>query len=183
MKKIWAIIFIFLSWVFLFVPKSALATSETIQSFDSKIVAHKDGSFDVTETIKYDFGTNSKHGIYRDIPTVAKVGDLYRQIKINITDVKRDNSNENYSTSDNGSQISIKIGNANKTFSGPHVYLISYIVKNGIGSNYPDHDEIYWNVTGNSWQVPILSANATITTDFGVLPNQTTCFTGPAGSS
>lgn len=178
MKKIWAFIFIFL-----FIPKTTFASSEIIQSFDSQVVAHKDGTFNVAETIKYDFGANSKHGIYRNIPTVAKVGDLYRQIKISVTDVKRDNINENYSTNDNGNQISIKIGNANKTFSGIHVYLISYIVKNGIGSNYSDHDEIYWNATGNSWQVPILSASATIITDFGVLPNQTTCYTGPAGSN
>lgn len=183
MKKIWTIIFSSLLGIVLFMPKTIFADSETIQNFDSKIIAHQDGTFNVIETINYNFGDNNKHGIYRDIPTITKVGELYRQIKINVADIKRDNSNENYSVSNNGSQVSIKIGDPNKTISGNHVYLISYIVENGIGSNYPDHDEIYWNVTGNGWKIPILSASTTVSTDFGVSPDKAACFTGSVGST
>ena len=31
------------------------------------------------------------------------------------------------------------------------------------GRPFADHDEIYWNVTGNYWNFPIARANATIT--------------------
>lgn len=183
MKKIRLIILgLFLS-IFLLTTNTASAGSELIQSFDSIITAHQDGSFDVTETIKYDFGQNNKHGIFRNIPTVTKVGELYRQNKINITSIERDDKNESYSISENNSQISVKIGRADQTITGAHTYVISYVVQNGIGSNYEDHDEIYWNVTGNEWEVPILTASATISTDFGVTPNQTTCYTGLQGST
>ncbi|MBI2338043.1 DUF2207 domain-containing protein [Candidatus Daviesbacteria bacterium] len=182
MKNIYAALFGFLIWLFLLIPGNVSASSELIHSFDSQIIAHKDGSFDVTETIKYDFGQNQKHGIFRDIPTVARVGELYRQSKITITGIERDSRNENYSISENDNQISAKIGRADQTINGVHTYTISYNVQNGIGSNFKDHDEIYWNVTGNEWKVPILSASYSITTDFGVLPNQAVCYTGPQGS-
>ncbi len=175
------ILSLFLS-IFLLIPHIVSAGSESIQSFDTKIIAHKDGSFDVTEIIKYDFGDNIRHGIYRDIPTISRVGTLYRQSKINIINIERDNANESYSISENNDQISTKIGRDNQTITGIHNFTISYKVQNGIGSNFEDHDEIYWNVTGNEWKIPILSASATITTDFGILPNKTTCYTGSQGS-
>lgn len=37
--------------------------------------------------------------------------------------------------------------------------LISYIVRNGIRF-FENHDELYWNVTGNDWPVPIDNASA-----------------------
>lgn len=173
----------FLLCIFLLIPNTVSANSELIQNFDVKITARKDGTFTVTETIKYDFGQNLKHGIFRDIPTIAKVGDLYRQSKINITGIERDKMEENYSVSANDSKISAKIGRANQTINGVHTYTISYVVQNGIGSNYEDHDEIYWNVTGSDWKVPILSASASISTDFGVIPDRVACFTGSYGST
>ena len=39
------------------------------------------------------------------------------------------------------------------------VVQISYLVRNGIRF-FPDHDELYWNVTGNDWPVPIDNATA-----------------------
>ena len=36
---------------------------------------------------------------------------------------------------------------------------INYIVRNGI-RYFEDHDEFYWNVTGNDWPVPIDHAEA-----------------------
>lgn len=182
MKKIQLIIYSSLLWILLFIPTTVFAVSESIQSFDTEIIAHQDGSFDVKETIKYNFGENNKHGIFRDIPTVSQVDNLYRQSQINILNVSRDNADDAYTVSQNNNQISVKIGRSNQTISGEHIYIISYLVKNGIGSNYSDHDEIYWNVTGDKWQVPIFSASAVLTTDFGITPNQAICFTGVLGS-
>lgn len=181
MLKIFKITFLILI-IFFFKPFSVFASSEAIQSFNSKIVAHKDGSFNVTENIVYDFGDNSKHGIYRDIPKISTVGDLYRIIEISDINVLRDRLGERYSISDSSKQISVKIGNPDKTITGVHTYTISYLVKNGVGSNYEDHDEIYWNVTGNEWAVPIMSASSLITTDFGGLANKWICYSGPSGS-
>ncbi len=182
MKNILLAVFSLLIWIFLLMPNAVFADSELIRNFDIQIVAHKDGSFSVKETILYDFGEAVRHGIYRTIPTVSSVGKLYRENNITFTEIFRDGQNESFSVNTGNNQVSAKIGDPNQTITGAHTYIISYDVKNGIGSNYPDHDEIYWNVTGNEWKIPILSASAAITTDFGVLPNQVTCFTGSGGS-
>lgn len=167
--------------IFAIIPRSAYA--EEIKSFNSQIVAHKDGTMDITETIDYDFGDLSKHGIFRDITLVSNVGDLYRIIKIDFKRILRDGVVENYSLQNNSKTASVKIGNADKTITGLHKYTIVYSISNGIGGNYEEHDEIYWNITGNSWQIPILKASATLTTDFDVNSNRIVCYTGAQGST
>jgi uncharacterized membrane protein len=175
-------IFLFLVACFIFLmPRAVYA--EVIRSFNVNVLAHKEGLMDVRETISYDFESLQKHGIYRYIPLYTKVGDLYRVIKIGNVQIQRDGVSENYTTSQNVDQVYFKIGNADKTMSGAHTYQISYTVENGIGSNFSDHDEIYWNATGNGWDVQIENANITIDTDFGAKQNATMlCFTGPVGS-
>src|SRR3989344_6808620 len=41
---------------------------ERVISFDTIERIQRDGSVVVTEEIRYDFGSESRHGIYRDIP-------------------------------------------------------------------------------------------------------------------
>lgn len=166
--------------LFVFVPLSF--AEEKINSFDVEIVAHKNGDMTVTENITYDFGQEERHGIFRDIPLVSRVGDLYRVIKIDFEDIKRDGRDESFEVEKMSKETEVKIGDADKTISGIHNYIIIYSVKNGIGSNYIDHDEIYWNVTGNSWQIPIEKASYKVTTDFSIEPLESICYTGPITS-
>lgn len=176
-------VLLLLSFLFIFfLLKPANVLAEKINSFDVKIVAHKDGLMDVTETINYDFENLSRHGIYRYIPLYSKVGDLYRIIKIRNVDVRRDDQSEEFKKTQDSQKVNIKIGNANRTITGSHIYKISYTVENGIGSNFPDHDEIYWNATGNEWTVPIEKASIDISTDFGVNTTKFICYTGATGS-
>lgn len=172
----------FLAFVFFFL-KPALAYAEVIHSFDVNITAHKNGSMDIEEIINYDFEGSERHGIYRYIPLYTKVGNLYRIIKISNVNILRDGQSENFTTSKNNEQVSFKIGNVNKTITGHHIYKISYTVENGIGSNFPDHDEIYWNATGNGWDVSIEKASTSITNDFGAKTENFICFTGSFGST
>jgi hypothetical protein len=177
-KKRFLILF---SVCYLFFP-STVSAQETIKNFDAKIEAHQNGEMTITETIKYDFGSNSRHGIFRFVPTFTKVGELFRVSDIQFLSVKRDGQKEKYQASYNAEVVEAKIGDPDKTIKFEHDYEIIYQVKNGIGSNYDDHDEIYWNITGNGWDIPIEKVNATITTDFGATPTKTICFTGPSGS-
>jgi len=171
---------VILSSFFLFPQK---VNAEVIKSFDTEIVAHNDGTMDIKESIVYDFEGENRHGIYRDIPLVSRVGDLYRVIKIDFQEILRDGQNEEFINQSSDSQASVKIGRKNVTITGSHVYTISYKVKNGIGSNFSDHDEIYWNVTGNNWKIPILEASSKISIDSGIEPDKATCFTGVKSST
>lgn len=168
---------------FIFRPTSAWAVSESIKSFNVGIVAHRDGTMDMTETIDYDFASEGSHGIFRYIPRVSRVGDLYRQIGVEFTQVLRDGVEEKYDSTYSTDQAYIKIGDPDKTIDGQHTYVIKYRVDNGIGSNYEDHDEIYWNSIGNKWIVPIEKASISVVTDFGVDATKAVCFTGVAGST
>ncbi len=161
---------------------SSVYAQEQITNFDSQIIARKDGTMVITETIDYDFGSDDRHGIYRFIPLVSSVGDLYRIITVNYQSVTRDGKPEPYSVSGGDNKSEIKIGDKDKTISGAHTYQIKYIVNNAIGSNYEDHDEIYWNITGNEWNIPINHVTATVQTDFDVNPTQAVCFSGFSAS-
>lgn len=177
MKKLFFLIFLILPFLF---PSKIFA--EQINSFDTTITAHKDGTMNIVEKINYDFGSLDRHGIFRYIPTYVKVGNLYRIYKFSDIQVLRDGNPENYANNSDAKQLSLKIGNADKTITGVHNYEIDYVVSNGIGSNYSDHDEIYWNATGNGWDLDIEKASLTFNTDFGVSPTKILCFTGAYGS-
>lgn len=150
--------------LFFLVPIFSFAqndSQETIQSFQSDIVINTDGSTDVIETIVYDFGTNERHGIYREIPltTVAGAVRPLRIQNISVTDEMGNVYTTNLTT---GNPTNIRIGDADRTISGVHTYVISYHTENAIGF-FDSFDELYWNVTGNEWEIPILAAQATIT--------------------
>lgn len=166
--------------ILIFVPN--VFAIEKINSFDVDIVAHEDGLMTVTENIQYDFGENDRHGIFRTIPLVSKVGDLYRVIEVDFKEVKRDGKDEPYEVDKSAGETEVKIGDADVKISGSHNYIIIYEVKNGIGSNYEDHDEIYWNATGNDWEVEVEKASLKIGTDFGSEPLESVCYTGPKSS-
>jgi len=80
--------------------------------------------------------------------------------------------------------VRVRIGDAD-TFipSGQHVYTITYQTNRQLGF-FKDHDELYWNVTGNGWGFPIEKASATVTLP-GDIPKakiQLLAFTGPQGA-
>src|SRR5690606_30605474 len=48
---------------------------------------------------------------------------------------------------------------------------------------FEDHDELYWNATGNYWVFPIISARATVTLPDGAVISNLAGYTGEAGST
>lgn len=162
MKKL--VLFLFL-FFFIFVPKIHAATDEgwVIENFQSNIIVEQSGKVNVTETIDVNFDTLQKHGIYRDIPNIyydENRNNTYADI--HITSVLRNGINEQYKQSQNGNFLRLQIGNPNRTFSRKAKYTITYDIT-GILKSFSDHDELYFDVTGNGWQVPILKTSATIT--------------------
>jgi uncharacterized membrane protein len=60
-----------------------------------------------------------------------------------------------------GQVIHVRIGDAKRYVDGNQTYVITYEVENVI-LFFKDHDELYWNVTGNYWKAPIKGASATV---------------------
>jgi len=66
-----------------------------------------------------------------------------------------------YKVDKTGHVINVRIGDANKYVSGSQTYVITYQAENAI-LFLGDHDELYWNVTGNDWKAPIREASADV---------------------
>lgn len=170
--------------ILLFLAGPVLA-EEKIDKFYTDIKMNTDASINVVETISYDFGEDERHGIYRDITVFYKARGGNYELRLSDISVVDENENPyNFTTSHSGDYFQIKIGDADKLISGVHTYVIRYTVNRAI-NYFDDHDELYWNSTGNEWQVPIKEARTTVTLP-RPLPEadvQKTCFFGSYAST
>ena len=130
-----------------------LVSAETIRDFKSNIRINTDRSIQVEENISYDFEGNERRGIYRTIPLKG----------INIQGDIQTLQNGRAATQEisRGGEITIKIGDEDIYLTGLNQYSISYQVK-GVIEKLQDRDELYWQITGTNWEVPIEQASATI---------------------
>lgn len=181
MKKLF--IYIFLLLLSLTIVGGARA--EQIQSFGTDIIVNLDGTIDIKETILYDFGNDERHGIYRRIPelTTNSEGKKFRMDFENFTVENERGEKYQYKITRSDSYIELKIGDPDATITGLNRYIISYKVSGAL-TYFSDHDELYWNATGNSWEVPIGFARTVVKFPSAVGDElKTTCYTGSVGSS
>jgi uncharacterized membrane protein YgcG len=170
------------------VPGIALAEQERITNFDSVITVNADGTMRVANTIQVvATGDQIQHGIYYDFPTIysnLKTGGRL-VIDFSVLGVQRDGQAEPYTVSSLANGKRVKIGSADTLISpGAHTYVIRFTVDRELGY-FSDHDELYWNVTGNGWVFPIEHASATVNLPTGAAAKITGLqgYTGAYGSS
>jgi uncharacterized membrane protein YgcG len=164
---------------------SPVLAREEIRSFTSDVILNTDGSVDVTETITVNAeGSEIRRGIYRDIPVVMAGSDGGKvRPGFEVTGVTRDGDQEMYRVERTGNFQRIWIGNPDYFLDyGVHTYIIRYKMTR-MARAFEDHDELYWNVTGNYWVFPILSARATVTLPNGAIISELAGYTGEVGST
>jgi hypothetical protein len=165
---------------------AGVAAEERIHSYHADIVVSAEGPVTVTETIEVTAeGDRIRRGIYRDIPTDYEdaAGNRIRIVP-EFGAVRRDGSAEPHHTERRGNGIRLYIGSADTTVPpGRHVYEITYTVDRVLGY-FADHDELYWNVTGNGWAFPIDEATATVRLPDSVptAAVEVEAYTGPSGA-
>ncbi len=179
MKKVLVGLLLFFCFVF-------TVNAEEIKNFDSEININKDGSVDVRETIVYDFGDLERHGIFRTIPYI-KTNNEGKKFQLEFSNFSlSDENNHSYEFKKitDGGNISLKIGDPDKTITGINTYIIGYKVFGAL-TYFSDHDELYWNVTGNDWDIPIVSSDAFIKLPVEVKKAdlKVSCFEGVSGSN
>src|SRR3954463_10430513 len=137
--------------------------SERIVDYRSDVTIEPDGTIEVHETIVYDFGVVPKHGIFRTIPvrtTESPRKGYDRVYPLTVESVSgSEGTPAQYTVEEDGDNERIKIGDPDQTISGEHTYDIVYRVRGAMNA-FTDHDELYWNVVGNEWTVPIEKASA-----------------------
>ena len=168
----------------LLLPAPSPAQDFSIVSFRSGIEVRADSSLRIAETIETVFHRR-RHGLYRDIP-FRYTDELGKEsfTPVHVASVKDASGNPwKHKVERSGGFVRVRIGDPDRFVEGRQVYVIEYSVENAILS-FPDHDELYWNVTGNDWAAPIGSATAIVTVAAGErsLEFRTRCYTGPRGS-
>lgn len=159
------------------------AKSWRIADFNDTISAAEDGSVVVQERITLSF-VGEWHGIHRLIPVEypGPRGTSYT-LFLNVTRVTDGSGGKlkyESSTSNGFRDLKIYVPGA---VDATRTVEIDYTVRDGMRF-FEDHDEFYWNVTGNDWPVPIDHASATVTfpsSAAGSLRAQ--AFTGVYGSA
>jgi hypothetical protein len=163
-KKLWTLA-LFLFALFISTGQNKVFARDVItdwyiQDFDSKIVVNKDSTLDVTERIEADCGNlPGKHGIFRILPEKINITDgsnIKTSVEL-ISIVDFNGQAVKYAQSRNGADHTVtwKIGDPDKTVTGVNNYLIHYKVKNAVRFGNPNFDELYWNLTGNYWDIEI----------------------------
>jgi len=138
------------------------ARSWSIADYSSSILVQPDGTSIVTERITCVF-EGEYHGIYRRIPIEYRGpnGSNYT-LFLDVLKVEDENGNKlktKISTKGDYRQLQIFIPGA---IDARKQVAITYRLLNAI-RYFDEYDELYWNVTGNEWAVPIDRAGAVVT--------------------
>ncbi len=139
-------------------------TGERVLRFHGDITIHQNAGLTVVETITIRCeGNEIKRGIYRDFPTLYK-GKWGNAILVpfEVVALTRDGQAEPYHTELRSNGVRVYFGSADRMLAhGEHTYVFTYRTHRQLGF-FSDYDELYWNVTGNGWTLPIDQAEATV---------------------
>ncbi|MDH4230807.1 MAG: DUF2207 domain-containing protein [Nitrospirota bacterium] len=172
------------SAILVFLPSAACGADFTINNFSASILVRQDSSVTVKETLTVEFH-RPRHGIYREIP-FNYTDSLGRKIKTPVEVLSVEDANGGKLRAkiiNKGNVVHIRIGDPDSYVSGLQKYEIFYKVENAV-LFLDDHDELYWNVTGNYWQAEIRQARCTVSLEGEQTKALlTACYTGRLGSS
>ncbi|MET3896921.1 putative membrane protein YgcG [Devosia sp. UYZn731] len=161
------------------------AAREEIRNFTADVILATNGTVNVTETIDVQAeGDEIRRGIYRDIP-VTLLGPEGGKIRpgFDVLSVTRDAQDETFRVERMGDFQRIWIGDPDVFLNpGKHRYVINYTMTR-MARTFADHDELYWNATGNYWIFPIVNAVANVTLPGGAVIADTAGYTGQVGST
>ena len=160
---------------------------ERILSYHSDIRVFRDGHLEVTETIRVRAeGREIKRGIYRDYPTTYR--DRHRNkivVDFDVKQVLRNGKPEAHHFQKQSNGMRVYVGRKQHILpTGAYTYTLTYHTNRQLGF-FKEHDELYYNVTGNGWSFPIEHASATITLPETVPAHEIRLegYTGPQGST
>lgn len=165
---------------------TATAAEERILSWRSDIAVLPDSTLEVTETLLVRAeGDQIRRGILRDFPTTYVDRRGMRVVTgFEVIEVMRDGRPEPHRTERLANGIRVRIGEPEVYLApGEYTYAIRYRTDRQLGF-FPDHDELYWNVTGNGWDFPIDSAAAVVRLPGNVPADaiRAEAYTGPQGA-
>lgn len=172
-------------------PAAAQERSWRIENFHADIRVLESGAIEVTETIRPRFN-GSYNGIYRTIPVEYRIPGFRYKLRLSVDAVTDADGNPlRYESKRDGDYQNTKIWVPGAVDTVRTVRL-TYGVTNGLRFFEADegedgiveaYDELYWNVTGTEWPVPIEAASATVRLPEAVAGVRAHAFTGGYGAT
>ncbi|MFL5385991.1 MAG: DUF2207 domain-containing protein [Longimicrobiaceae bacterium] len=170
-------------------PRALHARDITIRDYRSDVVVNRDGTTDVTETLRVYF-EGSWNGIFRDIVLRHETGQGRKgRLDVEVLGVTgaEGAALQYWKEKPESGVLRIKIAVPGAS-DAERTVVIRYRVRNAVrffyaGDEGGAHDELYWNVTGNLGTFPIEHASARVTVPDGALPTRQHAYTGYAGSA
>lgn len=159
----------------------ATARQLNIHSFDVQMDVHADSTVEVTEILEIRF-EGSWNGIYRSIPVEYRDAAGFNYTLFlepeGVTDDSGNALKYEVSQQHGYKRFKIYVPDAVDT---TRTVVIRYRALDALRF-FADHDELYWNITGNEWEAPIENATARIELPSGVTGLHATAFAGGFGS-
>ena len=150
-----------LSFAFAGSGAAAAPQRERILRFDVDAAINEDASLTVREDLEFiAAGVKISRGIIRGIP-VRYRDENGRSVAVGlkVLSTSVDGRELPWKESREGRGLFIRIGDPKQTLSpGVHRLSLTYRTTKQLGF-FGDHDELYWNVTGNDWDLPIQKAS------------------------
>ncbi|MEX2178461.1 MAG: DUF2207 domain-containing protein [Gemmatimonadaceae bacterium] len=159
-----------------------------LSEFDAVLEVGADGVMDVTERLTVAF-TGQWNGIVRELSlqhNTAQGRSVRLDLDIGeITDGAGQPLRVERESGDGTRKLRIYVPGARDA---ERLVVIRYRVTNAIRFFYEDSDagaldELYWNVTGNYWDMPIARVRARVTLPAGVRATRAAVYTGGSGST
>jgi hypothetical protein len=171
-----------LALLFSIAAPAAAQRSLEIERFDARITVNADGTIDVLESLRAKF-TGSWNGIYRKVPVEYRTAQGFKwTVRLDLVSATDGEGQAlRTETSREGHFVQYKMWIPGAVDAVKSVVL-RYRVHNALRF-FEDHDELYWNVTGDEWDVALGDVSAAIELPAGATGVRATAFNGIYGST
>jgi uncharacterized membrane protein YgcG len=163
-------------------------TGRHITRYRADVAVGADGVAKVRLDFDFDFGDQPGHGPYLTLPTRQSIDGNTTQDRLYLISAISASSSTGapaqVNRTDQSNAIQLNIGDPSRgDISGVQSYTVSYTVDGWINPDSRTHagDQLYWNVIGPGWTIPLADLSVTVTGPTAVA--QVACFAGPLGST
>jgi len=149
-----------------------LASAWEIKRFDADLTIGPDARLRVVEMLRVDFGPERRHTICRALPRlVTDPSGARRPLELDLIAVT-DAAGRPWPIRVERSSRSLDVwmGSAERFMTGEQSYCLTYEVQGAVWAG-PTRDELYWDVTGNAWDVLVIAGAVRIAWPPGADPD------------